>query len=126
MFTKFSDIGIDDNQFAININEEPPGAQLLCDECREQEHSVCEGCYRNRPLKASDVIKAIERIKCATPPEFTYYFHGAREQLETGLSVKDVVEYFSKDLSVIVVDLKKGRYYRAGKRIFNKKFKGDF
>ena len=123
MFTKFSDIGIDDNQFAININEEPPSAQCLCDECREQEHFVCEGCYRNRPLKASDVIKAAERIKCATPPEFTYYFHGAREQRETGLSVKDVVEYFSKDLSVIVVDPISNDMYRGGKPLIPKRIK---
>lgn len=76
-------------------------------------------CDKNRTLKASDVIKAVERIKCATLPDVTYYFHGPEEQRETGMSVKDVVKYFSNDISVIVVDMKKGRYYRAGKRIFN-------
>lgn len=114
MFKKFSDIGIDDNQFAININEEPPSAQCLCDECYDKEKITVDG-----------IVGAIKGFKVCESDGVYYYVHGGREKRETGLSVEDVVERFSNDLSVVVVDPKQGRYYRAGKRILNKKFKGE-
>lgn len=121
IFSKFRDIGIDDNQFVININEEPPGAQLLCDECREQEHSVCEGC--SEKITVDGIVGAIKGFKVCESDGVYYYVHGGREKRETGLSVEDVVKYFSNDLSVIVVDPISNDMYRGGKPLIPKRIK---
>lgn len=62
---------------------------------------------RCRKMTFEQANNMIDDISC--------YFHGGKERRETGLTIKEVVEHFKNDLSVIVVDPIKGKYYRAGK-----------
>ena len=99
---------VDSNLIAINEAPPMPG-KILCKECSEKSEITVDG-----------IIGALKGFKVYAFKGEYFYYHGGREQRETGLSVEEVVKYFSNDLSIIVVDPENGKMYRGGKPLIPK------
>ncbi len=83
----------------------------------------CDECFDKEKITADGIVGAIKGFKVCEYDGVYYYVHGCKEKKETGLSVEDVVKYFSNDLSVIVVDPVSNEMYQGGKPLIPKKIK---
>lgn len=66
-------------------------------------------------LTREDVFRAIERLRKSKPPEKIYYVFGPKELRLAGKPIEEIIEDYSYDSRVVVVEPQSGKMWCQGK-----------